>query len=172
MLDENRLVAFKTGTNGEATQMYLTEDKPATLKKVAWWQTLSFQLNLRRAFGWFFALALLLLSWSYVRAPKNAGRFLLLANIICALNLAFLIGLHFLFDPSELRFGVPNALAALLVIPIVTTILSAALPITITLLLRNKLGSLWQRLSCTAVAIAAFAFIAFLDYWNLLGFRF
>lgn len=172
MLDENRFVAFKTGTNGEATQMYLTEDKPATLKKVAWWQTLSFQLNLRRAFTGFFALAVIILSWSYVRAQKNLQRFLLLANVICGLNLAFLIGLHFLFDPSDLRFGMSTELAALLTIPILTTALAAALPVTTALLWKNKLGSLWQRLSCTAAAIVAFAFVAFLDYWNLLGFRF
>ncbi len=172
MLDENRFVAFKPGTNGAAVQMYLTEDKPATLKKVAWWQTLSFQLILRRAFTWFFALALLVLSWSYVRAPKNAGRFLLLASVICGLNLAFLIGLHFLFDPSELRFGVPTKLAALLILPIATTALTATLPVTTALLWKNKLGSLGQRLSCTAVTAVGFVFIAFLDYWNLLGFRF
>ncbi|HEX9655069.1 MAG TPA: serine hydrolase domain-containing protein [bacterium] len=172
ILNEERFVAFKGDGGAEPIQMYLTEDKPTTLRKVAWWETLSLQLNLRRSFYLFFALAVLVLTWSYFKIDQKTKWHIVLAMALCTLDLLFLIGLHYMFDPAELRFGVPTALTALLVIPIITTGLAAALTTTTASLWKNNRGSLLQRLQFTVITMAAFAFTAFLDYWNLLGFRF
>ena len=66
----------------------------------------------------------------------------------------------------------PPIVIVLLCIPLLTTALAIGLPILTALVWENKCGSVAWRLYYSLVTLAALAFVWFLNYWNLLGFRF
>ncbi|NEP20435.1 MAG: hypothetical protein F6J97_26735 [Leptolyngbya sp. SIO4C1] len=75
-----------------------------------------------------------------------------------------------LIEAWRLAYGAPLAMIVLLCLPLVTTLLTVAL--------LYGLGSAWRQPSWAMrshyllVTLAAAAFISFLNYWNLLGFKF
>ncbi|HCF26029.1 MAG TPA: hypothetical protein DEV81_02120 [Cyanobacteria bacterium UBA11049] len=85
----------------------------------------------------------------------------------------FLIGMVvvlLLGNLYEFAYRVPLAMIALLCIPILTASLTGVLLI-MTLLWQNKYWSIWRRLHHYLMMLALIAFVWFLNYWNLLGFR-
>ncbi len=96
-----------------------------------------------------------------------------LAGIAGLLNVAFVVGLPlslWLIGVWRLAYGVPLTIVVLLCIPVVTTLLGAMLLLGLAKGYRR--GDRWQRLHYLLVASAAIAFVPFLNYWNLLGFKF
>jgi len=72
-----------------------------------------------------------------------------------------------------LRSPVLFSLAAgLLVIPLVTTAGVALLTVLNILAWKKAWWSFWRRVLHSVFALAALAFVAYLNYWNLLGFRY
>lgn len=99
---------------------------------------------------------------------------LYLAATISTLNLVFLIGLPlslWMMGAWKLVYGVPTIMLVLLCLPILTTGLTLVLPVGGIFAWKHS-RSLTQRLHYGLVTVAAFAFIPFLVYWNLLGFQF
>lgn len=95
------------------------------------------------------------------------------AGIAGLLNIVFLVGLPLslgLIGVWRLAYGVPLIIVVLLGIPIATTFLAAILLLGIAKGYRR--GDGWQRLHYLLVSGAAIAFVPFLNYWNLLGFKF
>ncbi|KAF5435572.1 hypothetical protein C5S35_10745 [Candidatus Methanophagaceae archaeon] len=95
------------------------------------------------------------------------------AGGMSALYVLFLIGMVIvLSDTTSLMYGVPPLLHFVLVLPLVAAVLTiAALGFTV-LAWKNRYWGVVGRVHYTLVTVAALAFIWFLDYWNLLGFRF
>jgi hypothetical protein len=73
-------------------------------------------------------------------------------------------------EPDD--YGVPLVTIALLCLPLLTTILTMALPWYAVLAWRNRYWSLTGRVYYSLITLAALVYIPFLFYWNLLGFRF
>jgi len=96
------------------------------------------------------------------------------AALIIILNLVFLIGfaLAIFLIGEELVYGVSPSVIALLVIPIVTTILTVGLLIFALIAWTNKHWSIAGRLYYSLITLTCIGFIFFLNYWNLLGFRY
>ena len=72
---------------------------------------------------------------------------------------------------GELIFAVPRGLYAVLTLPLVGLLLDA---LAVFLLVRVWREGYWTRASRffhTAGVVAAIAFVWFLNYWNLLGYR-
>jgi hypothetical protein len=93
-----------------------------------------------------------------------------LAFGVSILSPLFLVLVTVLTGVYPLQFGVPWGVKALLIVPLLTTALTAALPI---LGLRAWAES-WSplgRAQYALVTLAGVAYIWFLNYWNLLGFR-
>jgi hypothetical protein len=89
-----------------------------------------------------------------------------------ALNVAFLVGLgmwYFGFYPAP--YDVPAAVAAWLAIPLLTTVLAAASVACTALAWKDRYWNIAARVHYTLVTLAALAFVWWLSYWNLLGFR-
>jgi hypothetical protein len=99
----------------------------------------------------------------------------LVAGLVGTLNLIFPIGLAltlWLIGFTEIIYGMPPIAIAWLYLPPIATGLTVSLPIFTVLAWRSRDWTIWQRSHYSLVAIAALGFIWFLDYWNLLGFRF
>lgn len=95
-----------------------------------------------------------------------------LAFAIASLNLIFLLGFILASShPYGLTYGVPVLVIILLCLPLLTTVLTVGLMI-FTLLAWKNGDWIGQRLYYSLMTLTSVAFILWLRYWNLLGFRF
>jgi Mn2+/Fe2+ NRAMP family transporter len=76
------------------------------------------------------------------------------------------------FDPVGALFGLSAGLKAALVIPIITTVLVVAVVVLAVVAWVKGFWRVRGRVHYTLVAAAAAAFVLWLNYWNLLGFRY
>ncbi len=96
-----------------------------------------------------------------------------LAWVMSLLFVVFLIGMiSTLSDVWEISYGVPSSLKVLLVLPLISAVLALGVLIFTILAWKNKYWFGCGRLHYTLILVAAAVFIWFLNYWNLLGFRF
>jgi CubicO group peptidase (beta-lactamase class C family) len=162
--------------DGSGTASYLTWGT-TEYERVRWYETSKVQQRL----GLLAALVFLLVAlsvpvvglarrrrWGQTSLARLAG---LVAWLVAALNLAFLVGLITTLARAYdigLEYGMPPVLAGLLVVPVVTTILGAALLVLAVLLWLRRSWSLPGRVAYSAYALMALAFPLFLRYWNLL----
>jgi hypothetical protein len=153
-------------------------------EKVPWYGTGAFHTALLG--GYLLAFVVMALAWPVAsflirrrreqpvrttRLPRPARLLLVVAAI---LNLIFLVSLAILLPQSGrlgVNFGMPPVLAALLVIPIVTTILSVGIVVSAAVAWARHYGSPTGRIAYSLGAASLLAFIPFLLYWNILGFR-
>jgi len=178
-------LAFREDKPGRITHIFFPPSPggPVTLEKLPWYETTAFQLSL----GGFLVLVFLsaCLMWPagiLVRrlrkrpstAPRPARLARRLAGLISALNLVFLLGMSFALVQlkGEFFLGVPPVVIALLCIPLLTTLLTVALPIYTVLAWKNAYWSVIGRWHYSLITLAALVYIPFLLYWNLLGFQF
>jgi CubicO group peptidase (beta-lactamase class C family) len=181
-LDGASYIAFREDEDGRITQMFgAIGQEPATFEKVAWYERDSFQVVLIM----FLVLAFLsVLAWPTAHLirrvrrrsaqdPRPAGLARQVAALLGILNLLFIVGFA-----AALTQGLTGALpyppswfVALLVIPVLTTVLSLVLLVFAALAWKDRYWSLAGRLHYSVVTLAALVFVWFAEYWNLLGFR-
>ena len=189
--DGERYLAFREDTEGNITHLFFRPGSKLTsivagtivLEKLPWYETALFHqcllgfcvlIFLLASIAWPVVYFIRLLWKQPSEAARPAGSARLLAGLVSALSLVFIIGvvltLH--FRAYEFVYGVPPFFIALLCIPLATTIMTGGLFVFTILAWKNAYWSVIGRLHYSLVALAAMAFIWFLDYWNLLGFRF
>lgn len=98
-----------------------------------------------------------------------------LPGMVSLLNLGFVVGATVTFavvGPYGLGNGVPTPIKWLLVLPLVTAPLSPVLLVLDVMAWKRAWWTLAARLMHSVYTIAALAFIAYLNYWNLLGFHY
>ncbi len=153
----------------------------AAWEKVAWYETSAFNYSL---LGVCVVLFLSAAAWpigffisrlkgkSGISHPlPRAARWL--SGGVSALNILFLIGLLItLMNPLEIGYGIPSILIASFTMALLAALLTVGLPVFTVLAWKNKYWGSMGRLHYTLITFAALAFIWFLNYWNLLGFRF
>ena len=140
--------------------------------KLSWYETKAFHITL---ICWF---VLIFLSGSIVGilaltrfSGTSEDRLAqILMVLVCGLNLSFIIGM--LLIVGELVYETPKKLALLLCIPIITSVLAIGLPVFAILAWMNPEWSFIEQLDYSLVSLTALGFIPFLNYWNLLGFRY
>ncbi len=178
-VNEEGYVAFRQGALGGVTQMFLGT---GALEKLVWYETGIFQ---RYLFG-FFTLTFLsgCLTWAigcrlqplgkgFSHCPRPIRLACLLVVAVSGLNLVFIVCLTlaiFNIDRHEFIYGVPLVMVVLFSIPLLSMVLSIGLPIFS--LLVWKYSSVLASLYYSFLVVTALLFIPFLDYWNLLGFRY
>lgn len=174
-------VAFRESDQKRITYMFVGTD---AFEKLNWYETTTFQLGLLGFCVLVFLSAPLLWLFRYLtrrshnhlhQTPRAIRQVQFLTSLTGGLNLAFLIGLVLVLllgNLYEFAYRLPPAMAALLCIPILTTSLTGVLLIVTLLLMQNKYWSTWKRLHHFLMMLALIAFVGFLNYWNLLGFRF
>lgn len=188
--DGETLTAFQAGESGAMRYAFnLIFPKIGAYERVPWYGTIAFHLSLLVFCTVFFSTAAM--SWlirptvNQLRGQlskteqkgaltfKNLAWPYVVAGLAGLLNAVFLIGLPlvlWLMGVWRLAYGVPLSIVILLIIPIVTAVLAIALLFGWRRSWRR--GGMLQRSHYALVVLAAIAFIPFLNYWNLLGFKF
>jgi CubicO group peptidase (beta-lactamase class C family) len=172
---------FDLDRGGSVTHLFTDRD---SYEKVPWYGTAAVQVALVKAlmlillsgFVWW-PLCALVRRWrkgpSVQRGALRWAR--PCAAVLGALNVFFIVEmLHLLarIDGWDFVYGVPPAIKALLWIPIVTTLLAAAVVCFAVWAWKKRSWSVWGRLHYSVVTATALAFIWFFVYWNLLGFHY
>ena len=181
--DEQVAVAFEEDAAGNVARLYT----PIPFDRIPWYEVKSFMFGLAGAALLVFVSALIALPASrWVRrkspAPSSRGektaQWIVLG--VCALNVLFFVAFIVLAiqygaleggGGTELDYGLPPLLAALLLVPVVSVLLTAAAAISAVVVWINGSWSIAARVHYSLVVVAAIAFAWFLDYWNLLGIR-
>jgi CubicO group peptidase (beta-lactamase class C family) len=177
-------VAFSIDEHDRITYMFHPLDLgPASFERLHWDETSDFQFVAMSFFLVMFVSAVIVSpighrlrrSHAKLQSTHLAQWAWLVAGLVGTLNLAFLLGLSltlWLSGPTGLVYGLSPLTIAFLYLPLFMTGLAVSLPVFTLLAWRSKTWSLWKRVHYSLITIAAFGFIWFLDYWNLLGFRF
>jgi hypothetical protein len=104
-------------------------------------------------------------------APRGARAAYWIILGISVLNLLFVIGTVLGFNPVPV-FGVPMIYRIVLGLGVLAAVLTVGALIYSVLAWKNGYWGFAARVHYTLVAVAALAFVWFLNYWNLLGWRF
>jgi len=97
-----------------------------------------------------------------------------LATALSFLDLAALVGIPVAvarLDRWEFMYGLPPSVVALLWAPILAALLAVVLLLVVARAWRRRTASGFARIWCTALLAVELGFLAWLHYWNLLGFR-
>ncbi len=172
-------VAFREEKNGTVSYMFLG---PLAFEKLPWYETMAVQTGFGIGFMLAFlvtTLAIPIARWRRRRRGDRrapAGRLLRLATWSSALlNLVFLSGLSVVLVRMMATgdfFHVPLSLKLLLVIPLLTTALTAALLFINAAAWRQPSVRPGVRIAYGFYALCAVAFIPYLVYWNMVGFNY
>jgi CubicO group peptidase (beta-lactamase class C family) len=198
-LEGDRYISFRK--NPRDHKIYLF-DGVFTLRQMSWYESISLHILLYKLFFTIFIvvcmwqpfkLALIYFhsnyklfsraSLSYINIFIETSRSRaikltkLLVSLIAYINLLFIVVGRLLIAHKEstflkLIYGVNPVIVILLSLPIISGGMTVITTFYICWIWRKKEGGYLQRLYYTIVTGAAILFILFLDYWNLLGFRF
>jgi CubicO group peptidase (beta-lactamase class C family) len=144
--------------------------------KLHWYDASSFHFALLAFALLMFVIAVVsaLRHWKADQAgPKPARLARLNLGALAALNLLFVVAFASILAAGldELIFAVPKSLYTVLTLPLVGLLLVAAAVFLVVRVWREGYWTRGSRLLHTAGVVAAIAFVWFLNYWNLLGYR-
>jgi CubicO group peptidase (beta-lactamase class C family) len=175
--------AFQQNYRGQITHLFLGESVFQTFEKLAWFETVRFNLLLLGACAFIFlpmGLGYLISRYRrFNKRPSDLPHLLRwtshLIGLTSLLNLVFLVGLALtllLTNVWVVYEGMPWFALILLCIPPITTVFTMGL-IWATIVAWSSPGlGLWPKLQPLLITLAGVGFIWFTQYWNLLGFHF
>ncbi|NIT36005.1 MAG: serine hydrolase [candidate division Zixibacteria bacterium] len=173
-------LVFGVDERGRVKCAFFENDPTIALVRVPWYRGASFHRFVLAACLVLFLTAIFTwpVAWLLGRRRERA-RDPLLARLarFCAwalsfLNVVFVVTVMRFFDPVGILYGLPAALKAAFVVSIVTAVLAVVI---VVLAVAAWVKGFWRvpgRVHYTLVAAAAVAFVLWLNYWNLLGFRY
>jgi CubicO group peptidase (beta-lactamase class C family) len=180
-VDGQNLVVFREDDKGQVTHLFIGSNPYSARIKLSWYETPLVHFTI---LGIILLLFISVLKWPLSAlsrkickqkeetsdVPKSAR---LMAGIMVALCSIFLIGLLIVFkDPFEIMFGVPFALKVLLVLPFLTGAMAVVVLFYIFAAWIKGYWTVCARIHYMLIFFAAVGFLWFLNYWNLLGFKF
>jgi len=174
-------ISFREDERGNITHLFTDYTPQFAFEKLKWYETTEFNMVL------FIGCTLIFLSLIVVvivrairsrrqgseREPSPGGaryaEWIILG--ICVLNVLFVVG-SLLWNNPRPSFGVSLNFQIVLGLGVLSAVLTvAALGYTV-LAWKNRYWSTVGRAYYTLVTVAAVAFVWFLNYWNLLGWRY
>ncbi len=173
-------IAFREDARGRITHLFARVHTPGAYDKAAWYQTPAFHqvlfgictlIFLTVVIGWPLGALVRRLRGRPAQFAPMVRYTRWLAFGVCLLNLLFPVLFVVLTSLQPFEFGVPLSAKVLFVLPLLTTVMTVALPV----LGARAWSESWSPLRrghYVVVMLAGFVFIWFLNYWNLLGFRF
>ncbi|HJU65508.1 MAG TPA: serine hydrolase domain-containing protein [Gemmatimonadaceae bacterium] len=173
-------VTFQRNSGGDVERLFMHQE---VYRRLAWYETPEFLRRAGIAFLVIFATAPLI--WvvaGFVRtvrkraaAPRAARAAIAIAVLLCAGNVAFMVGMIPAFGNTtvqELALGLPPSINALLVLPRVTTMLALAALAAALLAWRESFWSAPTRLHYAIVSLTGLAYVPFLLHLGLLSIPF
>jgi CubicO group peptidase (beta-lactamase class C family) len=144
--------------------------------KLKWYEASPFQFTLLGLSVLLFVIALVsaLRHWKADKAGSDTARFARRnLGALAALHLAFLVGFSGILASGidDLIFALPKGLYAILTLPLVALVLTVVALVLLVRVWREGAFTRGARLLHTAGVFAAVAFVWFLNYWNLLGYK-
>jgi hypothetical protein len=180
-------VVFRRDGNGDITHLLIGNRPDQTYEKLAWHEGTSAQLGLLLICHLVFLSVLILapVGWLMSRlrrtnlsqAPRRATAARWLLVLVAALNLVALVDfcVQFIgnYEALETAFtrGDPSSMYLPLLLWFIGAILTMGAIVFTVLAWKNRYWGVIGRVHYTLVTLAAVAFIWFLNYWNLLGWR-
>jgi len=174
-------IVFKANEKGKITTMLLDSVPYFAFVKVPWYQTPGFSYILLAICGILFLSSL---RWPLsailrklckckteaVQPPKTARW---IAGTMSVLYLIFVAGLFMsIQDEMALMFGIPLQVKILLALPLLCALLTLFAIFFMIIVWGKKYWTWCARLHYTLVVLASLATLWFLNYWNLLGYKF
>lgn len=152
----------------------------AVINKLSWYESNTFHWLLMSSFIIIFLSGLVVSFLAMINFPGNSSHQLAqaFAGIICGLNLVGAVGMLILYPLTkknyrlQWQFGLPKIVPISLGIFLLTSFLALGLPVVAILAWMNSEWSLLEQLHYSVVSLFALGLIPFLNYWNLLGFRY
>jgi CubicO group peptidase (beta-lactamase class C family) len=174
-------IVFREDEHGRVTRMFTDYTPMFAFEKLMWYETTTFNMPLLLGCVLMFLSMLLVAVIRFIRnrrqiadakpAPGGArvAQWIILA--ICALNLLFVIGTVKWGNPAPV-YGVSMIYKIVLGLGVLSAVLTIGALVYTMLAWKNSYWGVAARLYYTLVTVAAIAFVWFLNYWNLLGWRF
>jgi CubicO group peptidase (beta-lactamase class C family) len=175
-------IVFRADAKGRITHAFLDILPHTAMVKLAWYQTPPFHylllafsvlLFLTAVLGWPLAALSRVLcrrKCTGAAAPK-AARWL--AGVMSGLFIASLLcAVSAVSNEKEMMAGVPPILKFGLALPLIAALLGAGALVYLLKAWRKGYWTRCHRLHYTLVFVAALVFLWFLNFWNLLGWRF
>jgi len=174
-------LVFREDDEGRITHMFANVTPMFAFEKLNWYETPAFNIALLLGSLVIFLSMVLVALIHCIRnrrlgsdsnsTPRGARLAQGIILAISVLNLLFVVGTALWGNPFPV-FGVSMIYKIVLGLGVLTTVLTvAALVYTVTAW-KNNYWSIAGRAHYTLVTVAAVAFVWFLNYWNLLGWRF
>ena len=184
--DEGGYFTFQTDENGKARRVFVTGgiSDPLTAEKIAWYENAKLHIGIAITGILLVVSRLLIIPIGFLRRrfSKNKtetdSKFLsmgwqLSGAFAWLIALSPLILIVWLFTRENgAIYAIPWAITAILTIWLSASLIGLALPFWAISAWRNKSWTLPKRIYFSILAIAALVLPFFLNYWNLLGFRY
>ena len=174
-------IVFREDDRGRITRLFTDYTPQFGFEKLNWYETPGFNMALLLGCVLVFLSTTLLALIRAIRNRRLSGerkpspRGVRLAEWIilgiCVLNLLFVVG-SFLWNNPRPSLGVSLIFQIVLGLGVLATVLTAGALVYAVLAWKNSYWSIAARAYYTLVTVAAVAFVWFLNYWNLLGWRF
>ncbi|HEX6302631.1 MAG TPA: serine hydrolase [Anaerolineales bacterium] len=173
-------VVFREDDRGRITHMFADVAPQHAYEKLKWYETASFNVALLLVCILFFLSMIPVAVIRFIRsrrishdqnpASRIANRIIVGISV---LNLLFLVGTMLMFSGLGFpRFGVTLTDKITLGLGVLSALLTVGALVYGVLAWKDRYWSTAYRAYYTLVTIAAVAFVWFLNYWNLLGWRF
>jgi CubicO group peptidase (beta-lactamase class C family) len=176
-VDGTMKLVFRAAADGSITNMYFSLLPFMPCYRVAWYATPTVNYVLLGTM--LFLCVSTLVAFCYHRKgrredPRLARWSARLGAITALATLAFVAGLAALVSAGgeEFLYGVPKGLGALLVLPVLITIMTAALLVLVVPAWKNRWWTPFRRVHASLFALAALAMVWFYVYWNILGWQY
>jgi hypothetical protein len=175
-------VAFRENSQKQVTHLFLQAlGSPLSLERLAWYEAAPAQFSLLAFMFFFFLSACVARPLRVLILPRAATEDDALARaarwvggIASALNTIFFASISLAFvgvSFVQLEYGMTGWLAAMFALPYASVALTTTMPVFAALSWRRRWWSPAARIEFSLLALACLAFVPFLVYWNLLGFR-
>jgi hypothetical protein len=175
-------IVFREDGAGRITQMYTDLMPQYTVVKLNWYETPGFNMALLLGCALVFLSMIIASAIRTIRnrrlngdrKPSSPGARLAGWIIlgICVLNLLFVAGMVPGFNPPTELLGPQLIVKIVLGLGVLSAVVTVAGLVYAVLAWKYRYWGITFRLYYTLVTIAAVAFVWFLNYWNLLGWRF
>jgi hypothetical protein len=181
-LNGDETVVFREDEAGRITHVFLNSLVGFAFERLQWYQSPGFHKALLITLLVVFASYLVAARVSVLidrRRGRTAGKTdrlaraaRLLLAVISLLAIVFVMAFRESFSLGAIMFGDVAMLKVLLLVPIVTTGLTAAAVVLSGLAWRHGYWALLERMHYTLATVAAVVYVWLLNYWNVLGWRF
>lgn len=175
-------LAFREDDQGRITYMYTDSMPQFAFERLDWYETIGFQMAL--VLGCILVF-LSMLPVGLIRAirerrlssdrkpaprPARAAHWIILG--ICILNLLFLVGTALWMEPITLVHPLRLIYKIVLGLGALSALLTVAALVYAVLAWKDRYWGVAFRVYYTLATVAAVGFVWFLNYWNLLGWRY